>query len=403
MKSAPSLILFVFAVVFLLSISEANAESLSILTGIENKFKEASAEWVKEIESAALWLFWTLACISMVWTFGMQALKRAEIGDFFAEFVRFLLFTGFYLWLLKNGPEYGKTIIDSLQQLGNKAGGVSASSSEIVDLGIEILVRAVEDFKFSKLGTSLASFFVSIIALIILAVIAVNKMLLIISSWILLYAGVFILGFGGSKWTSEMALNYYRTILGIAIQIFAMTLLLSIGVKFITSFAADLKNNGVTIEQLATILVACIALLMLTTKVPPMLAGLVPGGSGASGIGGFSAGAAAMGVASMAAGSVGGTISAAGGALGLGRAVKAAHDAPGSTLGNLMKGAAALGGDAIGKTTGGKMAEAIKANAAKAAAAGDSGSLGAGKGKPPDPPIADKPYQNSIPGQEGGS
>ncbi|MGS0066676.1 type IV secretion system protein, partial [Escherichia coli] len=35
-------------------------------------------------------------------------------------------------------------------------------------------------------------------------------------AWILLYAGVFFLGFGGSRWTSDMAINYYKTVLGLA-------------------------------------------------------------------------------------------------------------------------------------------------------------------------------------------
>src|SRR5690554_3583622 len=47
-------------------------------------------------EPHASWLFWTLVVISMVWTFGMMALRKADIGEFFAEFTRFTITTGFF-------------------------------------------------------------------------------------------------------------------------------------------------------------------------------------------------------------------------------------------------------------------------------------------------------------------
>ena len=33
-----------------------------------------------------------------------MALRKADLAEFFAEFCRFILFFGFYLWLLRNGP-----------------------------------------------------------------------------------------------------------------------------------------------------------------------------------------------------------------------------------------------------------------------------------------------------------
>jgi type IV secretion system protein TrbL len=51
--------------------------------------------------NAAMFLFWTLGTISLVFTFGFMALRKADIGEFFAEFIRFILFFGFFLWLLR--------------------------------------------------------------------------------------------------------------------------------------------------------------------------------------------------------------------------------------------------------------------------------------------------------------
>jgi len=66
------------------------------------------------------------------------------------------------------------------------------------------------------------------VILIILALIGINMVLLLVSDWILAYAGTFFLGFGGSLWTSEIAINYYKTVFGVAVSLFAMVLLVGI-------------------------------------------------------------------------------------------------------------------------------------------------------------------------------
>jgi type IV secretory pathway TrbL component len=47
--------------------------------------------------------------------------------------------------------------------------------------------------------------------------------------------------FGGSKWTSDIAINYLRTVLSIGIQLFTMTLIIGIGQSFIDQYFSLLK------------------------------------------------------------------------------------------------------------------------------------------------------------------
>lgn len=143
--------------------------------------------------------------------------------------------------------------------------------------------------------------------LLLLAVIAVNMLLLLVSAWLLSYAGIFFLGFGGSRWTSDMAINYYKTVLGVAVQIMTMVLLVGIGNDLLSSFYAKMSKGTLNFEELGVMLVFCLALLLLVNRVPPLVAGVISGtGVGnAGGIGNFGAGAAvgaAMGAASVAAG-----------------------------------------------------------------------------------------------------
>lgn len=288
--------------------ASAQLTNQGMLDQVVTEFATRATAWQTVVMNAATFLFWTLGTISLVWTFGFMALRKADIGEFFAEFIRFILFFGFFLWLLRNGPAFANSIIQSLARIGEQASGVaSVTPSGIVDIGFMILKQA---FTNSSIWSPVDSFIgvaLSVGILILLAVVAVNMLLLLVSGWLLMYAGIFFLGFGGSRWTSDMAINYYKTVLGVAVQIMTMVLLVGIGNDLLSSFYARMNTGTLNFEELGVMLVFCVALLMLVNRVPPLIAGIISGtGVGnAGGIGNFGAGAAvgaAMGAASVAAG-----------------------------------------------------------------------------------------------------
>lgn len=329
--------------------------SSNIMDDVLDRFHGAASTWGPAIEAAASRLFWTLVVISMVWTFGMMALRRADIGEFFAELVRFTIFTGFFWWLLTNanqGMNIAGTIVQSLQTLGAQAGGLSNSNlgpSSILDLGFELYdrtVQATSELSWQQFATALVMELMALAVLLVLAIISVNLLLLLAASWILLYAGVFFLGFGGSRWTSDMAINYYKAILGIAAQLMAMVLLVAIGRDFLAHYYSQISENMAS-QELVVMLVVSVILLFLVNKVPPMISGLVSGGSvGAMGIGSFGAGAAigaamtaagmAMAGAKMAGGAMlGGVANAVGGASALKAAFEKASAAASASGGEM--------------------------------------------------------------------
>ena len=269
----------------------------SVLDQVVSKFQGKVKSWQNVIQGAAERLFWTLVLISMVWTFGMMLLRRADIGEFFAEFTRFIIFTGFFFWLLTNavsGQNIAGTIIDSMQQLGGTAAGLpgGANHASIVDTGILIWHQAMNNMNILDPIDSLVGLILSLGILIILAVIAVNMLLLLIASWVLLYAGIFLLGFGGARWTTDIAINYFKTVLGVGIQLFVMLLIIGIGSDLLTSFYSKMGKNVLNYEELAVMLVFTIALWVLISKLPPLISGIVTGSSigSTAGIGSYSAG-----------------------------------------------------------------------------------------------------------------
>ncbi len=294
------------------------ATNQSVLDQVVQKFWTKVKSWQNVVQAAAERLFWTLVLISMVWTFGMMLLRKADIADFFAEFTRFIIFTGFYFWLLTNavsGHNIAGTIIDSMQQLGGTAAGLpsGASHASIMDIGVLIWNQATNSLTFMQPMDSLMGFVISLIILIILTVIAVNMLLLLISGWVLMYAGIFFLGFGGARWTSDIAINYFKTVLGVGIQLFVMLLIVGIGSDLLSSFYAKMGKNVLNYEELAVMLIFSIAFFVLISRLPLLLAGIITGSSigSAAGIGSYSAGGfmAAAGTAAAVA-SYGGTLAA---------------------------------------------------------------------------------------------
>ena len=359
--------LFILLWLALFSIeAQAAIESAGVLDNVLDRYSAAAAGWAAIITERASWLFWTLVVISMVWTFGFMALRKADIGEFFAEFIRFTIFTGFFWWLLTNGPRFANDIMRSLRTLGGNASGTGSelTPSGIVDIGFDIFFKVVDQSSLWSPVNSAVGIIVSAVILIILGLIGVNMLLLLVSSWMLAYAGVFFLGFGGSRWTSDMAINYYKTVLNIGAQLFTMVLLVGIGKSFVDNYYNAMEVN-INLKELGVMLIVSVVLLALVNKLPAMIGGLAMGGGThalGSGYGtGTAMGAAAVAGAAMATG--GAAILAGGSSMGGGaQALMAAYSkaaasssGAGDGMGNMGGVATAARGFGGGNSGGGSV------------------------------------------------
>ncbi len=278
--------------------AHAAINSTGLLDTALQNFQTSAAGWATYITARASWLFWTLAVISLTWTMGQLVLRRAEIGEFLGEFLSFTVMTGFFWWLLTNGPTFAVQIINSMRQLAGSASGLGPNiyPSTLADIGFQLLDRVVMQSSAWSPINSAFGLLVATVILVVVALIAINMLVLLVSGWILAYAGIFFLGFGGSRWTSDMAINYYRTVLSLGAQLAGMVLVVGIGFGFVNLYYANMSGI-VSIHELAVLMVAAIILLGLVNKIPPLLGGLAMGG----GVGALGSGASLMSVVGTAA------------------------------------------------------------------------------------------------------
>src|SRR6516162_964946 len=116
----------VLLLLLLLAVPAAYAQSVdmhSVVDTLLGKYKSAGQTWANTIEQAATNLFWLLATISLGWTCISMAIKQSDLVEIVAELCRFIMFTGFFCWLLLHGATFSNAIIQSLSQVGTNAGG----------------------------------------------------------------------------------------------------------------------------------------------------------------------------------------------------------------------------------------------------------------------------------------
>jgi len=401
--------------------SAQNANVQGVIDTLLNKYKSAGQTWANTIEQAATNLFWLLATISLGWTCISMAIKQSDLVEIVAELCRFIMFTGFFFWLLLNGASFANGIITSLRQIGGDAAGTGQSifPMAVLNLGLQVYQQTLMHVNWLQPESIVAPIIIAVIILIVCALIGVNMILLLCAAWVVLYAGLIFLGFGGCRWTSDMAINYYRTVLGVGVSLMTMQLIIGIGVQFLQDLVAS-TSQTLDASQLGILLCAVIILAVISHRLPHMVAGMVVGGGNNGAIGGigmmtlFAAGMTGMGLASRLSGNPAAAVAAEGvgeGAKMLQDRIAAAEAAMGAqgTQGSMATDTSGPGSSATGESTakaGGfdlkswygrrsRAGSAISAGGTTAGAAGSSapGSAaggpqsGGGRTTPAEPPL----------------
>lgn len=106
-------------------------------------------------------MFWTFSVDFHGLDFWDDVTAQGRHWGFFAEFTRFIIFTGFYFWLLTNavsGHNIAGTIIASMQQLNGTAAGLpsGASHSSVMDTGVLIWTQAANNLTLQPIDSLIA-------------------------------------------------------------------------------------------------------------------------------------------------------------------------------------------------------------------------------------------------------
>ncbi|MGC6031340.1 P-type conjugative transfer protein TrbL [Enterobacter kobei] len=241
-------------------------------------FQDTTQKWEPVILHYTLGLFWGLVTISFTWSSIKIALKDGGLVDVMADLVTRVMTVGISVFLLKHAADLARSLISSFQMIGtNLSGGsVKFSPGNVIELGMNIVGTAWQKISLTSPVASILFCFSALIILICFALMAADITILIVSAFVTVSGGIAMMGFLGSEWTRDHALNYFTAVLGIAVRMFIMQLIFSLGYTFINDFAAGIDGNSSDIQYLFLLAIS-IVFYGLMKEIPQMASSLASG------------------------------------------------------------------------------------------------------------------------------
>jgi type IV secretion system protein TrbL len=308
---------------------------------ISNTFYTKAEGWTSILEQAAYTIFHWLIIIDIC-LFGIRGAldvrSGAPIGSLVGEFANFILFAAFMYVCIKYYKEWSNQILDGFAKLANTAGGSKVDVSDLFRTGLDIAKNIWKSMSLNPLEIieSLGCLFAGIVMLFCFALMAAEVLLVKCESFIVMNAGIVLLGFGGMRYFKDYSVNFMKYGFTVAVKLFILQLMMGL----IISFSEDFKNIGTAWTNVAVIMGAAVVMLTLTRNIPSIISSLIMGAHGAGGRSYLGIGGMAM--AGAMGGAVGAVVNAgrtanfgiqeakASGATGAGLAARAAKNIAGS-------------------------------------------------------------------------
>lgn len=313
----------------------ASAAEAGWLDGILRNYDGLKRTWYTLIKDYARNLFWLLVLVDVGWSAVIYALEKEDVGDIVKSLTKKIFTIGFFWALLHFSDTWIPAIIDSFTQIGKTVGNVpegATSPDGIVMQGIRIAENAFAALHKMGIAETIAAVVpVAIVALLIFMCflfVALTLMITLLESYLVIGAGVILLGFGGSRWTTDFATKYLQHAVGTGLKLMLIYLLIgAAGTLFVD---AKIDPNQL-FRSMFVLLGSAATYAFFIVKVPAIASGMLSGSPALStgdamgtalAVGAAMAGVGAAGMA-MGNAAAGGAGNVAAGATGLAKALGA--------------------------------------------------------------------------------
>ncbi|WP_425364342.1 P-type conjugative transfer protein TrbL [Bradyrhizobium barranii] len=321
----------------------------SVLTTLENSVMTAAKGWQTTVMQAAKSLFWILAGIEIGLAAVWLAIGTAALDAWFAEMVRRIMFIGFFAFVLEQGPNFAKAVVDSLYQIG--AGRGSASPADVFNAGLKVASAMSQNAQFGLFqdnALAIASVFAMVIVVISFSLVAAIFVAVMVEMYVGLLAGMIMLGLGGSSFTKDFAIRYLVYAFSVGMKLMALVMIAKIGSDALLNLANQTGTGKDAFVGTLAIGGISVVVFIISMYVPSIVQGVVQGVSVGSGMevikhagqgASFAAGSAALAMGGARAGAAGFSSARADGASFGAAALKAMTQSIGSAGGALASAA----------------------------------------------------------------
>ncbi|TIH11603.1 P-type conjugative transfer protein TrbL [Marinifilum sp. JC120] len=338
----------------------ASAMNLGFADDLLANFETTAKTWESAIRGYSLTLFKVLITIELAWLGTQSILKQYDMKQKLAELVLLIIYASFMASIVFHSGEWTTALIKSFSSVALKTGAPEATPSAIFAYGYDIICTLTDEMSLLE---SVGVILCCVIIAITFALMTAQVLLVKCESIIVLNAGAILLGFGGSKFTKDYAINYLKYSLAVAAKLFTLQLLMGMSMNFIETFTT---LNSKSFTDIILVVCSSVLILALIKFIPAKVAEIV-NVSQVSGGGALTSAMSAIGITTMTAmqmpaQALGGAIEAKRGMDTLKEAFNMAGSQGATGLGKGMQALKNLGGaarDNIGATNMGNLRSTI--------------------------------------------
>ncbi len=250
------------ATLFLLLLGIAPlANAAGMMDTLVSQVQGASGGWMSSALGYAKTLFFGLAAIEFAWSAIQLTLKKSELSEIMVGTLFKVMSLSFFAMVLIKAPEWIPAIINSFKAAGAGVGGTSVlSPSAVFDQGLQVAASLMQFSNdaapstgsmiintLTNSGQGLGKFMLSAIIVGVASVfiilgyglIAVQLLITLVESYLIIGGGALMLGFSGSRWTHNLSEKYFGYAISIGVKLFTIYLIIGFG----DSFTQALKDT----------------------------------------------------------------------------------------------------------------------------------------------------------------
>jgi len=264
-----------------------------ILTGLAHQFSTTTQPWMTTALHYAQGLFFALVAIEIAWSAITYVLQKDSLPDFVASLLLKILGVGFFFIVLQ--PQYGPVwigdIISSFSQAGSAISGqvqlTPGDPSSVFNCGTDIanaMLESASENQGMTLGNLLpmmeivlTSMICALGVVLAFAIIAGQLLITLVESYIVIGAGVFMLGFTGSRWTLVFGEKYVGYAVSIGIKLFMLELIVGLGFDLGQQWGSLFANGIAPPETYIEVVGAALVFGFLAWQIPSLAASLMNG------------------------------------------------------------------------------------------------------------------------------
>ena len=237
------------------------ANAAGMMDTLVSQVQGASGGWMATALGYATNLFFGLAALEFAWSAIQLTLKKSELSEIMVGTLFKVMSLSFFAMVLIKAPEWIPAIVNSFKAAGAGVGGTSVlSPSAVFDQGLQVAASLMQFSNdaapstgsmiintLTNSGQGLGKFMLSSIIIGVASVfiilgyglIAVQLLITLVESYLIIGGGALMLGFSGSRWTHNLSEKYFGYAISIGVKLFTIYLIIGFG----DSFTQALKDT----------------------------------------------------------------------------------------------------------------------------------------------------------------